>query len=152
MTTNEVLTKQNFLTKLLLKSGDSELSKSLKIKVMAMRIEYAKVRKQFDEDLQEFVKDLAPERFKELQAIPEDSRTDAEKEELQKLTDKINSDYNAYVNERGKDAVEVSRKSFTDDEYNELVEVNADNDVDINGTKLTAADFLEILYSLFVEE
>jgi hypothetical protein len=152
MTTNEILTKQNFLTKLLLKNGKDELSKSLKVKVMAMRIEYAKVRKHFDEDVQEFVKDLAPERFKELQQIPEADRTEEQKAEIQQLTDKINSDYNAYIIERGKDEVEVSRKSFTEDEYNELVEVNADNDVEINGTKLNAADFLEILYSLFVEE
>lgn len=151
MTTNEVLTKQNFLTKLLLKNEDGELSKDLKVKVMKMRIEYAKVRKAFDDDLQEFVKDLAPERFKELQQKSEDERSDAEKQELQELTDKINSDYNAYVISRGKDEANVNTTSFTEDEYNELVEVNAGNDVEINGTKLNAADFLEILYSLFVE-
>lgn len=152
MTTNEVLTKQNFLTKLVLTNGNATLSKELKVKVMKMRIEYAKVRKAFDEDLQEFVKDLAPERFKELQQKPEDERTDAEKQELEDLTTKINSDYNAYIIQRGKDEVTINTTSFTNDEFNELVEVNAGNDVEINGTKLSAADFLEILYSLFVEE
>lgn len=152
MTTNEVLTKQNFLTKLMLKDGDNVLSNNLKVKVMKMRIEYAKVRKSFDEDLQEFVKDLAPERFKELQQKPEKERTDDEKKELDELTNKINSDYQAYVIQRGKDEVTINTTSFTEDEYNELVEVNAGNDVEINGTKLNAADFLEILYSLFVEE
>lgn len=152
MTTNEVLTKQNFLTKLMLKDGDNVLSNNLKVKVMKMRIEYAKVRKAFDEDLQEFVKDLAPERFKELQQIPEDQRTEDDKKELDELTNKINSDYQAYVIQRGKDEVTINTTSFTEDEYNELVEVNAGNDVEINGTKLNAADFLEILYSLFVEE
>jgi len=47
--------------------------------------------------------------------------------------------------------VEVKNKSLTEDEYFELVNVNASNDVEINGTKLSSADFLEILYSLFVE-
>lgn len=149
MTTNEVLTRQNFLTKLVLKDGNGELSKDLKVKVMKMRIEYAKVRKAFDEDIQEFVKDLAPERFKELQQKEE--RTEEETKELQELTDKINSDYNAYVIARGKDEVTVNTTNFTDAEFDELVEVNAGNDVEINGTKLNAADFLEILYSLFVE-
>lgn len=152
MTTNEVLIKQNFLTKILLKSGETELNKDLKVKVMAMRIEYAKVRKNFDEDVQEFVKNLSSDRLKELQQIPEADRTDDQKIELQQLTDKVNSDYAAYVAERGNETVEVKRKSFTQDEYDQLVEVNADNDVEINGTKLNAADFLEILYSLFVEE
>jgi hypothetical protein len=152
MTTNEILTKQNFLGKIVLKNDEAELSKGLKVKVMAMRIEYAKVRKQFDEDVQEFVKDLASDRYKELMQKPEADRTEDEKKELEGLTDKINSDYAAYIVERGNEEVDVKRKSFTEDEYNELVEVNADNDVEINGTKLNAADFLEILYSLFVEE
>lgn len=152
MTTNEVLIKQNFLTKILLKNGENELSKDLKIKVMAMRIEYAKVRKNFDEDVQEFVTNLASDRYKELQQIPEADRTEDQKIELQQLTDKFNSDYAAYIAERGNENVEVIRKSFTQEEYDQLVEVNADNDVEINGTKLNAADFLEILYSLFVEE
>ena len=57
-----------------------------------------------------------------------------------------------YVTERGRKEVTLEDKKFTMDEYNELVEVNADNDVEINGTKVNAADFLEILYNLFVEE
>lgn len=151
MTTNEALTKQSFLSKVLLKSGDSELSKDLKVKVMKMRIEFGKVRKSFDADLQEFVKDLAPARFSELQQKPESERTAEETAELQSITNKINEDYNAYVISRGKDEVSVNTGSLTDDEFNELMEVNADNDVNINGTELNAADFLEILYSLFVE-
>ena len=45
MTTNEVLTRHNFVSKLLLKSDSAELSRDLKVKVMSMRIEYGKVRK-----------------------------------------------------------------------------------------------------------
>ena len=152
MTTNEILTKQNFITKLLLKNGNSELSKSLKVKVMAMRIEYAKVRKQFDADVQEFVNALSTDRFRELQGIPEESRTEEQKVELQEITNKINADYVAYINQRGKDEVVCADKKFTNDEFAEIMEVNADNDVEINGIKLAAADFLEILYTLCVEE
>lgn len=151
MTTNEVLARQNFLTKLVLTNGNDELSKDLKVKVIKMRIEYGKVRKAFDADLEEFVKNLDQTRLRELQEIAEDERTNDEKAELQSLIDKINADYNAYVISRGKDEVSVNTASFTEDEFNELVVVNAGNDVEINGTKLSAADFLEILYSLFVE-
>jgi hypothetical protein len=152
MTTNEILTKQNFLTKILLKSGDNELSKGLKVKVMGMRIEYAKVRKQFDEDVQEFIKGVSTERLGELQQIKEEDRTDEQKKELQDLINKVNSEYQEYVIEKGKEETSIEDKKFTMDEYNELVEVNADNDVEINGQKINAADFLEILYTLFVEE
>ena len=149
MTTNEVLTRHNFVSKLLLKDGDKELSRDLKVKVMGMRIEYGKIRKQFDEDVQEFVKSLNSDRLTELQQ--KGDRTEAEEKELQELTDKLNGDYRAYVDSRLKEDVTVSDKKFTEDDYAELVEVNAGNDVEINGTKLQATDFLEIL-SLFFEE
>lgn len=150
MTTNEVLTKQNFLSKLLLKNEHAELSRDLKVKVMAMRIEYGKVRKQFDADIQEFVKDLAPARFTELQQKVD--RTEEENEELQTLTNKINSDYAAYVTERSKEEVTVSDRHFTEDDFAEIIEVNADNDVEINNVKLNAGDFLEIFHTLFLED
>lgn len=150
MTTNEVLTRHNFVSKLLLKDGDKELSRDLKVKVMGMRIEYGKIRKQFDEDVQEFVKGLNSDKLTELQQ--KSDRTEAEEKELQELTDKLNGDYRAYVESRLKEEVTVSDKTFTEADYAELVEVNAGNDVEINGTKLQATDFLEILYTLFFEE
>ena len=150
MTTNEVLTRHNFVSKLLLKDGDKELSRDLKVKVMGMRIEYGKIRKQFDEDVQEFVKSLNSDKLTELQQ--KSDRTEAEEKELQELTDKLNGDYRAYVESRLKEEVTVSDKTFTEADYAELVEVNAGNDVEINGTKLQATDFLEILYTLFFEE
>ena len=150
MTTNEVLTRHNFVSKLLLKDGDKELSRDLKVKVMGMRIEYGKIRKQFDEDVQEFVKGLNSDKLTELQQ--KGDRTEAEEKELQELTDKLNGDYRAYVESRLKEEVTVSDKIFTEADYAELVEVNAGNDVEINGTKLQATDFLEILYTLFFEE
>ena len=150
MTTNEVLTRHNFVSKLLLKDGDKELSRDLKVKVMGMRIEYGKIRKQFDEDVQEFVKGLNSDKLTELQQ--KGDRTEVEEKELQELTDKLNGDYRAYVDSRLKEDVAVSDKKFTEDDYAELVEVNAGNDVEINGTKLQATDFLEILYTLFFEE
>ena len=150
MTTNEVLTRHNFVSKLLLKDGDKELSRDLKVKVMGMRIEYGKIRKQFDEDVQEFVKGLNSDKLAELQQ--KGDRTEAEEKELQELTDKLNGDYRAYVESRLKEEVTVSDKSFTEADYAELVEVNAGNDVEINGTKLQATDFLEILYTLFFDE
>ena len=150
MTTNEVLTRHNFVSKLLLKDGDKELSRDLKVKVMGMRIEYGKIRKQFDEDVQEFVKGLNSDKLTELQQ--KGDRTEAEEKELQELTDKLNGDYRAYVESRLKEEVTVSDKTFTEADYAELVEVNAGNDVEINGTKLQATDFVEILYTLFFDE
>ena len=54
--------------------------------------------------------------------------------------------------QKGKDEVSAIDDVFTLDEYSDIVEVNAGNDVEINGVKISAVDFLEIVYELFVKE
>lgn len=147
MTLNEVLIRQSFLNQIVLKNDEGELPKDLKVKVMRMRIELNKVRTQFDEDSQEMIKGLKPEGFDEL-ATKED-KTNEEIKELQELTDKLNEEYNLYIIEKGKEEHPFDKK-FTSDEYDELINVNV-NDVNINGTKLSGEEFLEIFYTLFVE-
>lgn len=149
MTTNEALIKQNFITKILLKKDENELSKELKVKIMGMRIKLAKIRKEFDEDIQEAVKGFSPEGFAEL--AQKQNKTEEEVKNFEEMNKKINDEYQAYIIKRGQEEVSIDTK-LTEDEYNELIEVNADNDVEINGQKINAADFLEILYTLFVEE
>ena len=149
MTTNEILARQNFITKIPFKNGEETISKDLKVKIMSMRIDYSKVRKSFDEDVQEFIKGVTPEGFAELQQKP--NKNTEETDRLQEMIDKINSEYNSYIQTRGKEEVKINNTSLTEDEYNEIVVVNSDNDVEINGQTIQAPDFLEILYSLFVE-
>ena len=149
MTINEVMIRHNFLSKILFKSEDSSLSKDLKIKLMSMRIEFGKVRKNLDEDLKEFVQTLTTDEMKQL--AQKKDKTPEEDAQIETWNKQINEDYNAYVNKRGKEEVEITDTNLTEDEYNQIVEVNSGNDVEINGTKLTAPDFLEVIYSLFVE-
>ena len=148
MTLNEVLIRHNFVTKLLLKDGSKELSKELKVKIMGIRISLGKLRTQFDLDVQEAIKGFKPENFDELVQKPE--KTDDEENELKSMTDQLNGEYNAFVIEKGKEVV-VFDKKLTEEEFGEIMDVNAGNDVEINGSKLNAADFLEVIYGLFVE-
>ena len=148
MTLNEVLIRHNFITKLLLKDGSKELSKELKVKIMGIRISLGKLRTQFDLDVQEAIKGFKPENFDELVQKPE--KTDDEENELKSMTDQLNGEYNAFVIEKGKEVV-VFDKKLTEEEFGEIMDVNAGNDVEINGSKLNAADFLEVIYGLFVE-
>lgn len=147
MTINEVMVRHNFITKVLLRDGDKELSKDLKVKLMTMRIKLGKIRKELEEDLQEVVKTLTPEGYQELVMKPD--RTEEETAQVEAWNKQINEEYNAYVDKRGKEEVDVDT-TLTEDEFAEIIEVNAGNDTEINGTKINAADFLEILYSLFV--
>jgi hypothetical protein len=116
---------------------------------MGIRIKLGKVRKEFDEDVQEAIKGFTPEGFAEL--AQKQDKTEEEVKNFEEMNKKINDEYQAYIIKRGQEEVSIDAK-LTEDEYNELIEVNADNDVEINGQKINAADFLEILYTLFVEE
>lgn len=149
MTTNEALVKQNFITKVLLKDGDAALSRDLKVKIMGMRVKLNKIRKEFDEDVQEAIKGLLPEGYEELSQKKD--RTKEEEAKLAEMNKQVNEEYTECLKKRGQEEVSIETK-LTEDEYNEIIEVNASNDVEINGQKLNAADFLEVLYTLFVEE
>lgn len=142
-----MMVKHNFITKVLLRDGDKELSKDLKVRLMSMRIELGKVRKQLEEDLQEAVRELTPKGYQEL--ITKENKTEEDKAQVEAWNKQINEEYNAYVDKRGKEEVQIDT-TLSEDDFAQIIEVNAGNDVEINGTKLNAADFLEVLYSLFV--
>ena len=147
MTLNEALVRQNFLSKIVLRNNENELSKELKIKIIQMRVELNKLRNQFDADSQEVIKELKPEGFDALY-VKED-KTEEEVAELNKLTNKLTDEHNTFVLQKGKEEVSFDKK-FTLEEYGELMDVNY-GEVEINGNRLPAEDFLEIIYSLFVD-
>lgn len=147
MTLNEAIVRHNFITKVILKSADGALSKELKVKIMAMRIQLGKIRKEFEEDLQEFVKGVKPEDYDQLY-LKED-KTEEEVAKLAEMGAQVDAEYEAFVTAKGLEEVSFD-KTISEEEYYELVEVNSDNDVEINGATITAPDFLEVLYSLFV--
>lgn len=150
MILNELLTKQNVFTKIALKDGEKELPKELKIKVMRIRMAYTKAKKLFDAEVQEFTEELLTDEFRELSNKTE--RTEVEEARLKELTDAINSDYQEFIFQKGMEEVKDIEDTLTMDEYAEILDVNAGNEVEINGNKIPAADFLEIVCDLFVKE
>ena len=147
MTLNEALIRQTFLSKLVLKNNGNELPKDLKVKVMSMRIELNKLRNQFETDSQEAIKGLKPEGFDELYL--KQDKTEEEIAQLDDWTKKLTDEHNTFIIEKGKEPVTFDKK-FTLEEYNDLIDVNSD-DVEVNGTLITGEEFLEIIYSLFVD-
>lgn len=151
MVLNEVLTKQNVFTKIILKDGDKELSKELKVKVMRIRMAYTKIKKAFDEEVKEFTEELVPEELKELNN--KSDRTQEENDRMEELTNKVNMEYQEFLIQKGNEEVkDTPEDTLTMDEYSDILDVNSGNDVEINGNKISAVDFLEIVYDLFVKE
>ena len=149
MILNELLTRQNVITKIELKDNDKELSKELKVKIMRIRLAYNKVKKAFDEDVKEFVEQITTDEYKEL--VQKTDRNEDEEKRFNELTSKINSDYIEFINQKGLEEVsETIDDKFTEDEYAEILDINSGNDVEINGNKIKAADFMEVFYEMFI--
>ena len=149
MILNELLTRQNVITKIELKDGDKELSKELKVKVMRIRLADNKVKKAFDEDVKEFVEQITTDEYKEL--VQKTERNEEEEKRFNELTSKINSDYIEFINQKGLEEIsETIDDKFTEDEYAEILDINSGNDVEINGNKIKAADFMEVFYEMFI--
>jgi hypothetical protein len=150
MVLNDLLIRQNVFTKLILKDGDKELPKELKVKVMRIRMAYNKIKKNFDSEIQEFMESIIPEEFRILSNKTD--RTSDENDRLELLTNNINSEYQEFIRQKGSEEVNGIDDTFTLHEYTELLEVNAGNDTDINGVKISAINFMEVVYELFVKE
>lgn len=150
MTLNDVLTKQNVITKIILKDGDKELPKELKVKIMRIRMAYNKIKKQFDDDTQEFTNQIISDELRELANKSE--RTPEEEARFNELNDKTNSEYQEYLIQKGFEEVKDTPDDvITMEEYSDILDVNSGNDVEINGNSVKAADLMEIVFGLFVK-
>lgn len=150
MILNDLLTKQSLLIKLLLDNGNKELPKELKVKIMRIRMAYSKIMKRFEEENKEFSEALITDEFRTLRSL---SRNEEQNKRYIELVNKFNSEYKEYLIQKGNEEI-IDRidDTFTIEEYSEIVDVNSGNNIEINGNKILAADFLEIIYELFVKE
>ena len=150
MILNEILTRQNVVTKILLSHGDKELPKELKVKIMRMRMAYSKIKKQFDEDTQEFSKQIVSDELRDL--ANKSDRTPEENERFNELNSKANAEYQEYLIQKGKEEVkDFTDSTLTDDEYADILDINSDGEYEVNGQKIKAADLVEAVYELFVK-
>ena len=149
MTLNDVLTKQNLITKILLANDGKELSKELKVKIMRVRLAYNKIKKQFDEDTQEFSKQIVSDELRDLASKTE--RTPEQETKFNELNSKANSEYQEYLIQKGNEEIkETPNDLFTEDEYFDILDLNSEGEYEINGQKVKATDLMEVFYDLFV--
>ena len=148
MTLNEALIRQTFIIHLIVKDDKSELSKDLKVKIMNMRVVLNRLRAEFEDACVKKIEELQSEEFKGLAQIQ--NKSSEEESRFQSSLDKLNADYDDFVTTKGLSQVSFDAK-FTWEEYEDIIEVNAGINPEIDGKILNALDFLEIIYNLFVE-
>ena len=151
MTLNDIISKYNIIIPLRFEHNQKEFSKELKLKIIKMRIEYGKYKKALDNDIMEFAEGIISERYKFLSSAK--FKTEEETKELSELQISYQKDINDYMNSRAGEVIEnVNDWKITESEYEEIVDLNATNNVEINGINISAPDYLELIYNLLVEK
>lgn len=150
MVLNDFLLKQSVFFNIAIKDGNKELPKELKVKIMRIRIAYNKIKKNFDSEVKEFTEELLTNEFKTLRDKKE--KTPEEIQQLTDLTKQIELEYSEFLNQKGNEEIAFVDDVLTEEEFAEIVEVNAGNDVEINKQAIPALNFLEIVHDFFVKE
>lgn len=185
---SEIVKKTSLIKALLIAHQGKELPRELKTKVMMTRIYYNGFYKKFEDAVKEATEGLKPEEFdkekeevsklqekiqkqcKDLSSLTEEMLknilTDEEFDKHQAFMEMYNKHWRDVADFKSKklnEEVEVEQKTFTQKEYEDLVNVNvADNYTieqvltDFQGMSITTekqistTDFLEMIYENFV--
>ena len=151
MTLNDVVSKYNLIAVLRFEHNQKEFSKELKIKLIKMRIEYGKYKKALDNDIKEFTEGIISEQYKFL--VSNQFKTPEEIKEFNELENSYQKDISDYMNSRSSEVIEnVNDWKITESEYEEIVDLNTSNDVEINGVKIPSMDYLELIYNILVDK
>ena len=140
MTYNEAISRYNVISNILMKDGDVELDRALKVKIIKTRTQLSKAKREWDLIIEDTVN--------QLKSTYEITDTTSQ-EEIMKVEDKMNEDLQAVMNEQATMDVFIDLDLFTEDEYNDIVNVNVEHDAIINGQMLDSATLLELFHSLF---
>lgn len=150
MILNDALLKHAVFTQITLKDNDKELSKELKVKIMRIRMMYNKIKNKFESDIKEFMSELITDDLRDL-ATKQDKTPEEEKLFLE-VSEKLDKEHNEFIKQKILEEVSVQDDSLSQNEYEEIVDINSGNKVVINGNSISAEDFLELVYDLFVKE
>jgi hypothetical protein len=115
---------------------------------MAMRIQLSKFRKSFDEDLKEAAEQIKTEEFNQLGS--NENKMPEEQARFDELLKTLDAEYNEFIRQKSMEEVDYN-KWLTEDEYFQIVDVNSGKNVEVNGIEVSAPDFLEVVYNLFVK-
>ena len=185
---SEIVKKTSLIKALLIAHQGKELPRELKTKVMMTRIYYNGFYKKFEDAVKEATEGLKPEGFdkekeevsklqekiqkqcKDLSSLTEEMLknilTDEEFDKHQAFMEMYNKHWRDVADFKSKklnEEVEVEQKTFTQKEYEDLVNVNVADKytieevlTDFQGMSITAekqistTDFLEMIYENFV--
>ena len=146
---NSAVLKYNLLSCIKYSDENYNISRELKVKLIRTKFNLEKTYKEFNQFQQQALEELKTERYRYL--VTKTERTEEEEEEAKKLVSELNEDLHSVVKEKSRETVEVSFDYLSEDEFNEILLVNVNNDVRINGVNIAAEEYLELFHNEFVK-
>ena len=84
-------------------------------------------------------------------AIEEDKRTDEQKKRLEEVVGTLNNEMNELLFNKTMEKVEIPEFTYlTQEEFDSVLEVNIENEVTINGTKLDGGAYVDLIHQAFM--
>ena len=152
MTNNEFTARRNVLKALVLSNDTKELNKALKVKITKALISYEEVHKQITSEIAKYVNSIIPEAVKQLQIKPSEELSEEDKAKIKEAGEKAEEGYNQFMQEFSqKECSYKDDLSFTEEEFEDIIDINAGKNFSINGHELSFDKYLSIFKTLFVK-
>lgn len=145
LTLNNILLKYHLINSLLFVDGEYSVSRELKIKLIRYKFNFQKYFNEFNEIQQKYSEEVQTDEYKEL--VNTQVRTEEQDKRLTEVLNSINGEYNSLINEKLNEEIELDWYTpLTEDEFNQLLEVNVEHSVNINGTQLSGDQFVSLIH------
>lgn len=142
---NDILLKYHVINSLIYVDGEYSVSRELKIKLIRYKFNFQKYFNEFNETQNKYSEEVKTKEYNEL--ISKENRTEKENQKLQEIINNINQEYNSLIAQKLSEQIEIDWYTpLTEDEFNELLEVNIEHIVNINGTQLSGTEFVSLIH------
>ena len=149
MTIKDAIFRYNLLNTMLFSDGDYSVSRELKVKLIRYKLNFQKIVNEFTETQKKYIEEVKTPEYNELAS--KESRTKEENKNLDKIIQEINSELNQLINSKLSEEVETTwYQPLTEDEYNEILNVNVEHDVEINGQMIDSTSYVSLLHDYLV--
>lgn len=145
---NSAVLKYNLLNCLKYSDETYNVPRELKVRLIRMKLDLEKIYKEFNLFQQQALEEIKTDRYKYL--VDKKDRTPEEEKEVNDLMKELNEDLHKIVREKSLDKVNVNFNYLTEDEFNDILLVNVNNNVRINGMDIASEEYIELFHNEFV--
>ena len=147
MNLNSAILKYHIINSLIFTDGEYSISRELKIKLIRYKFNFKKFVDEFNEAQSKYIEEVKTDEYNELISIPIEDRTKEQSDKLDKIVEDINNIYYSLMNQKLSEEVNTDWYTpLNETEFDELLTVNIEHNVNINGTEFNGTDFITLIH------